>query len=189
MGSKYFLKIYHEAIWLRLYIWKQISNSKIKALFSNVNIPHKRISIKILLPWSDTPNWQGMGRKWLVECVFRSMCAQLALIWQPKNTKILSKLFHTFLSISKALWPFSDRTHSALAPAPWFQICLISPKLWSHFRTLKKAKNAHTLHSKSKRPFTPYFSKFPTLALLDAPSHNTALAISKDITDISSDCF
>ena len=88
MGSKYFLKIYHEAIWLRLYIWKQISNSKIKALFSNVNIPHKRISIKIFLPWSDTPNWQGMGRKWLVECVFRSMCAQLALIWQPKNTRI-----------------------------------------------------------------------------------------------------
>ena len=88
MGSKYFLKIYREAILLRLYIWKQISNSKIKALFSNVNIPHKRISIKIFLPWSDTPNWQGMGRKWLVECVFRSMCAQLALIWQPKNTKI-----------------------------------------------------------------------------------------------------
>ena len=139
------------------------------------------------LPWNDTPNWQGMGRKWLVECVFRSMCAQLALIWQPKNTKILIKLFHTSLSIFKALWSFSDRTHSALAPS--FQTRLIFSKPWSHFRILKKALPAHPLHSKSERPFTPYFSKFPTLALFDAPSHNTALAIPKDITDISSDCF
>ena len=170
-----------------MHIWKKISNSKIKFFFSSINIPHKRISIETFLPWSDTPNWQGMGRKWLVECVFRSMCAQLALIWQPKNTKILSKLFHTSLQIFKALWSFSDRTHSALAPS--FQIRLISSKSWSHFRILKKAKYAHTLHSKSERPFTPYFSKFPTLAQFDAPSHNTALAISKDITDLSSDGF
>ena len=37
------------------------------------------------VPWSDTPNWQGMGRKWLVECAFRSMYAQLVLVWQPKK--------------------------------------------------------------------------------------------------------
>ena len=36
------------------------------------------------LPWSDTPNWQGMGMKWLEECVFRSMCAPLVSIWQPE---------------------------------------------------------------------------------------------------------
>ena len=40
---------------------------------------------KAAVPWSDTPNWQGMGRKWLEECVFRSMCAQLASIWQPEK--------------------------------------------------------------------------------------------------------
>ena len=151
IGVKYFLKIYREAILLRLRS-NRIKKTFLKSLFLHVNIPHKRILIKLILPWSDTPNWQGMGRKWLVECVFRSMCAQLALIWQPKNTKILSKLFHTSLSIFKALRSFSDCTHSTLAPS--FQIRLISSKSWSHFRILKKAKYAHTLHSKSERPFT-----------------------------------
>ena len=42
---------------------------------------------KAAVPWSDTPNWQGMGRKWLVECAFRSMYAQLVLVWQPEKKK------------------------------------------------------------------------------------------------------
>ena len=70
------------------------NNLWLGVFFCNIRIPSfcqemiiKKQIIKekvVFLPWSDTPNWQGMGMKWLEECVFRSMCAPLVSIWQPE---------------------------------------------------------------------------------------------------------